>query len=244
MKPAVGVFDLASRTTEGIRHTAYGSHLHDEEEVVYDVSRIRIPRHFGKNGVVFPYHLECAAAQYMGDKLIGFSREPRILVLYHQNIVRRIKGYESQTLDNKINQENKDKDNIQTTTPSTAAVTTSSAAVTTLASSPLRLPAIDTGASIYKDIGYEDYKIVNEYWGMNVGQSYVVLISLSKIILASVKRSSSSTSSGKTNNEMNKRKSFSLIWSCPARLINQFCCDKNGDLLLSLSLPVSTAGNW
>ncbi|CAK9250500.1 unnamed protein product, partial [Sphagnum jensenii] len=61
-KPAVGVFDLASRTSEGIRNSAFGG---GDDRNDANIMRVRIPRHFGSNNVIVPYNLHSAAAQYL-----------------------------------------------------------------------------------------------------------------------------------------------------------------------------------
>jgi vacuolar protein sorting-associated protein 13A/C len=43
-KPVVGVFDLASNVTEGIRNTTT---VFDS-----DLDRVRLPRHIGKDGIL------------------------------------------------------------------------------------------------------------------------------------------------------------------------------------------------
>ena len=88
LKPAVGVFDLASRASEGIRNSAFGDDDPNFPWLKSDVARVRIPRHFGSNGVLEPYNIRCAAAQYMAEKLTGFQRESRVLILFHQCLFR------------------------------------------------------------------------------------------------------------------------------------------------------------
>jgi len=56
-KPAIGVFDLASNVTEGIRNTT----------TVFDqdgLDRVRLTRHIGKDGVVRPYSQREALGQF------------------------------------------------------------------------------------------------------------------------------------------------------------------------------------
>jgi hypothetical protein len=87
LKPAVGVFDLASRATEGIRGSAIGvNELYSRE----GIERSRIPRAFGRNGILQSFSLESAAAQYAADKLGDFKRDPRIVVCNHLHINRKL----------------------------------------------------------------------------------------------------------------------------------------------------------
>ena len=91
-KPAIGVLDLASKTTEGIRNSAFN-------ETFYDVSRdnllhgrFRVPRTFGPNGEIIPYDSRAAAAQYLADKVTGFDRDNRPKILFHHFLRRSLKG--------------------------------------------------------------------------------------------------------------------------------------------------------
>jgi len=87
LKPAVGVFDLAARATEGMR-----SNIVDErQDNRADVSRSRIPRAFGPGGILRVYSRYDAAAQYLLDKLIvSSSQDYRPLVLHHHYCTRGI----------------------------------------------------------------------------------------------------------------------------------------------------------
>jgi hypothetical protein len=91
LKPAVGVFDLASRATEGIRNTAFNNancgDISDDRDGIH---RYRIPRSFGRNNSLFIYDINAAAAQYLADCLTFFKTEPRLNVVYHQHINRKI----------------------------------------------------------------------------------------------------------------------------------------------------------
>lgn len=80
LKPAVGVFDLASRAAEGLRNTAYGGIDPLGNRATYNVTRSRIPRAFGRGGALLPYNMEAAAAQYVADTICGFQKNPRMLV--------------------------------------------------------------------------------------------------------------------------------------------------------------------
>jgi hypothetical protein len=94
LKPAVGVFDLASRATEGIRHTAFGSEVEAGKRLVV---RTRIPRSFGRSNVLVPYNNEAAAGQYLSDKLVNFNRDSRVMIVYHQHFIRTLAEPESES---------------------------------------------------------------------------------------------------------------------------------------------------
>jgi len=87
VKPMVGVFDLASRTTEGIRNTAFGSGTEEFQSVAV---RTRLPRAFGRSDALLPYAIKPAAAQYLANKLAKCPKEPAIRVVYHLHIKRKV----------------------------------------------------------------------------------------------------------------------------------------------------------
>ena len=89
VKPMVGVFDLASRTTEGIRNTAFGSEKESKGLSMAVATRIRLPRAFGRLDVLLPYAMKPAAAQYLANRLTGCPKDPPLRVVYHLHIVRR-----------------------------------------------------------------------------------------------------------------------------------------------------------
>jgi hypothetical protein len=92
LKPAVGVFDLASRATEGLRNTAFQSESNPiDDEGRYIIAK-RYPRSFGRQEVLLPYDPAMAASQYIADRLIHFSREHRFRVVHHQHIRREVVG--------------------------------------------------------------------------------------------------------------------------------------------------------
>ena len=82
------------------------------------------------------------------------------------------------------------------------------------------------------DIGYKDYVTVTESWGLYENQSYVTLVGSNRIMLTQV------LTNGGDGVE------FKLIWSCPAACIEQLYSDALGDLVLNVSTPVTTIGNW
>lgn len=92
LKPAVGVFDLASRATEGLRNTAFSGDpdLLDDR---FGTFRKRIPRAFGRNGQIALYDAKAAAAQYVADHMTFFQPDPRMLVVHHLYIRRKLEKF-------------------------------------------------------------------------------------------------------------------------------------------------------
>lgn len=90
LKPTVGVFDVVSRTTEGIRNSAFGALDVENQGDLSAVARTRIPRGFGRLHALLPYDEQAAAAQYLADKLTAFSRDPRLVVVHHQHLIRAV----------------------------------------------------------------------------------------------------------------------------------------------------------
>ncbi len=90
LKPAVGVLDFASRATEGLRNTAFNNH---DVEDRYGIHRKRIPRAFGRNGQIALYDARAAAAQYVADSLTFFKPEPRLQVVHHLYIRRKLERF-------------------------------------------------------------------------------------------------------------------------------------------------------
>ena len=88
LKPAVGVLDLASRTTEGIRHAAFNTRL--EADYLGITGRIRYPRQFGRFDELLCYDLNLATMQMIVDRLTQPTRETRFYVLHYLPIVRSL----------------------------------------------------------------------------------------------------------------------------------------------------------
>eukprot|EP00605_Chrysophyceae_sp_TOSAG23-4_P000339 GSChrysophyteH1.ASY1.ANO1.386.1 assembled CDS len=90
VKPVVGVFDLASRATEGIRNAAFDENNADKGKEAY-LHGTRLPRSFGRSDLLLPYSLHPAAAQYLAIKLAGFPIcNPPLRVVFHLNLKRSI----------------------------------------------------------------------------------------------------------------------------------------------------------
>ena len=89
IKPTVGLFDLASRATEGLRNAAMKDNENYEDRL--GIHRYRIPRSFGRNKLLVNYNEEKSAAQYVADHLTQFKADPRIRVVAHLQINRNIK---------------------------------------------------------------------------------------------------------------------------------------------------------
>lgn len=89
LKPAIGVLDLASRATEGLRNTAMHFEVGISAEIE-GVRRCRIPRAFGRAGLLQIYDSQAAAAQCLADYLADFKYDPRLLVVAHLYSRRKI----------------------------------------------------------------------------------------------------------------------------------------------------------
>lgn len=91
LKPAVGVFDLASRATEGLRHSAsVNKAALDAQTHRLQIRRLRFPRAFGRGKTLISFNEELSAAQYLVDSLTGFPREDRFLIVHHQHFHRKV----------------------------------------------------------------------------------------------------------------------------------------------------------
>ena len=86
LKPAVGVLDLASRATEGIRNSSALPGGASAYAGMVQLQRSRLPRHLSAiEGVIPPYEPSAAAAQHLSDCLfIGFNS--RVLIRSHCHI--------------------------------------------------------------------------------------------------------------------------------------------------------------
>jgi hypothetical protein len=280
-KPAVGVFDLASRTSEGIRNSAFGGSDMFIEKLDSHIMQARIPRHFGYNGVILPYNLHNAAAQYMADKLTEFPRDNRLLVVFHQHLIRQLSEahelikfkvplkYKSKGVgaviprnSSNANLSNASSDNINN---GDKISTKDSFTITDSEKPQMSQYELDKksysnpsksieehgnkscSVNIYRDLGYQDFdKNTTESWGMRINQSYVVLITVDRFLLAQVCSPNISDSFSNYPIKLKEEKSydFKLIWSCPASLIDQLYSDNRGDMILSVSTPVSAVGSW
>ena len=89
LKPAVSVFDFASRATEGIRYSAFSSGVEAwDPSKSRSLAKVRPPRTFGRDGLLIPYEAETAAVQLVVDKLTSCSRQTRFRVLHHYTFQR------------------------------------------------------------------------------------------------------------------------------------------------------------
>lgn len=108
LKPAVGVLDLASRASEGIRNSAMGVDGGEVYELNRSsVYRLRIPRAFGRppfassesSLVIVPFCEKAAAAQYLADTLTQFQSTPRLHILHHMFMRRNTNKEVSSDID-------------------------------------------------------------------------------------------------------------------------------------------------
>jgi hypothetical protein len=220
LKPAVGVFDLASRATEGMRNNAYGGVSSDASVV----SRQRIPRAFGRSGLLKVYNQREAAAQFLTEKLIGDIKENRMSVVHHRHYIRRLPDMPDTicwTNPTKIH----DPDN---------------------ANMPER-----ESSKLVRDIGFEDFKSLPEAWGMQRHRSYVSLIGVDRLLLAEIVAAGGdgcedappAVTAEPQPQPQPQPPEFRVVWSCPASCIEQLFCDARGDLILSVNTYVSVGGS-
>ena len=83
LKPAVGVIDAVSRTTEGIKNATFSNHQRFNGTEIEDISyhtRIRIPRTFDRAGRIIKYDRDGAMVQELVNQTFGCGR---LKVLHH-----------------------------------------------------------------------------------------------------------------------------------------------------------------
>lgn len=249
LKPAIGVFDLASRATEGLRNTAFTM----DPELIDDrfgIHRTRIPRNFGRKKLLLTYDLQKAAAQYAADSLNGFRSDPRMHVVHHFHHVRttnsssRRRSSIGDTLLEAITEENANR----------------------LAAGGKAIAADGSEFNRAK-FGTE---LVEEAWGMPIKSSYLVLVCPDRVLLIQVmnKRDQQSlrngfysktihqyvssiaaSSNNHSSNYQHRLSSVSdtilkLVWSLPAACISEMHSDLKGDLVLFTNTPVHLTGPW
>ena len=175
LKPAVGVFDLVSRGTEGLRNTAFGG----GDRLLGDrthIARSRVPRAFGRGGVLLPYCLEAAAAQYVADTLCGFVRKERMWIALHLHIDRKVPLplLSSQAAAMSISTISPGGDSSPPSpddgSPSTA-----------LSPSPPTRPNAWPPSN-----WYPEQREMTERWGMAAGESYLCLIAEGRVLLTHI----------------------------------------------------------
>ena len=187
LKPAVGVFDLVSRGTEGLRNTAFGG----GDRLLGDrthIARSRIPRAFGRGGVLLPYCLEAAAAQYVADTLCGFVRKERMWVALHLHIDRKVPLpvlplQQSATTaatwpveaPGRASSPPPALSDDDTNVPSTA-----TSACTSPSPRPTRPNAWPPSS------WYPEQREMTERWGMAAGESYLCLIAEGRVLLTHI----------------------------------------------------------
>ncbi|RYH29744.1 hypothetical protein EON65_07470 [archaeon] len=221
LKPAVGVFDLASRATEGIRNAAFSS----TSDIIVEMKgtyRTRVPRAFGRSGVLLAYDAHAAAAQYMIDSLAGFKADPRMHVIGHLYLVRKV----SEDLKNKYHDfSDKNRETSRRRDSNILAI----------------LDEEEVSKNVQESWGMS----VEKQYLITVGSDRVVLMEI-------LNYSSDDANAGITNTTPtsgNKKKKAvanyrRFVWSCPAQYIDQLYCDNRGDLVLTLSHSVHIASPW
>lgn len=217
LKPAVGVLDLASRATEGLKNSA----LNIDPELRDGVHRKRIPRPFGRNRQLTVYDERSAAAQYVADTLTMFKQEPRLHVVHHLHVLRSIITRPFSRDGLKDDDDDRDRDS-----------SFSRQGDEVHQSSVTAHPATESW-------GYP----INSSYLILVTPKQIALIELMNMMMApsdrdKSKRASMSSSRRKAN------KSCKFIWTCPAEFIDQLFSDSRGDLIISLNSSVLTSGPW
>jgi hypothetical protein len=250
LKPAVGVFDLASRATEGLRNTASTQQDKGIVTQLETIHRTRIPRSFGRLGLLLNYDASAAAAQYIADSLTGFLAEPRMHVISHLFHRRNLKSNE-----------------IDPNDPSQSAVSMM------LHLRPKSMGFLSSNKQILASLTQRQMTIQEEIcslpqyecWGMRIFNYYLTLVCPDRITLVQISNDPSliynhkKSLKGSTNTRQNsssllKKKSTQniatkkvyrkMIWTCPANAIEQFGPDPRGDLIITVNTPVALSGQW
>lgn len=244
LKPAVGVFDLASRATEGLRNTASTNADGGIVSQLQTVHRTRIPRAFGQLGLMVVYDAHAAAAQYMTDSLTGFKYETRLSVLAHLFHKRKLPRQQHQR---------------RTSFQHHAAVSAVLAQSRPLSLGyhlPVKSPVIAA----------EFAARPTEVWGMQINAFYLTIVCPDRVALIQLsgeknydddvnssrfsrrkRRTSNANPSSASTLARHRKLSRKWIWSCPANCIDQLCSDSNGDLMIITNQHVSlnpTTASW
>lgn len=221
LKPAVGVLDLASRATEGLKNSALNIDSELRDGVVH---RKRIPRPFGRNRQLTVYDERSAAAQYVADTLTMFKQEPRLHVVHHLHVLRciitetTVKPFSR----DELKDDDRDSANRQGEDVHQSSVTAH--------------PSTESW-------GYP----INSSYLILVTPKQIALIELMNVMTPPLDRDKSKrTVSISTSSSRRKasNKSCKFIWTCPAEFIDQLFSDSKGDLIISLNSSVLISGPW
>lgn len=224
LKPAVGVLDLASRATEGLKNSALN--IIDPDDLRDGVvHRKRIPRPFGRNRQLTVYDERSAAAQYVADTLTMFKQEPRLHVVHHLHVLRCIITKDI------LKDDDRDRDR------SNSSSSGSRQGEEVHQSSVTAHPSTESW-------GYP----INSSYLILVTPKLIALIELMNTMAPSSDNNNSRDKSKRGTSMSSSRrkanKSCKFIWTCPAEFIDQLFSDSRGDLVLSLNSSVMTSGPW
>jgi len=221
LKPAVGVFDLASRATEGIRNVAFSGGI---DEICmddrYGIHIYRIPRAFGRQKSVQIYDVRAAAAQYIADMLTSFKKEPRLNVVHHMHTVRKIIRTalsDAQFLQSrKVSQHDSNAEAL---------------------AEEVQCPVLEAWG----------YPVHGSYIAL-VCPDRLVLAQIVQPGTDSIfgRRLPNATTWDSSNSSGSSRRVLSVkfIWSCPADCVDQLFSDPRGDLILTINSSLHVTGQW
>ena len=215
MKPAVGVLDLASRATEGIRNSAFSGGVDGLSEDRFGIHRYRIPRAFGRQKAVQVYDVPAAAAQYLADMLTAFKSDPRMAVVHHMHTIRKVaRPSVCNTLFMQFGDANSQESD-------------------------------DGEEEIkYSILEAWGYSVQNSYIALICPDRLVLAQILPQGGDVLYGRTGGWSSSSSTNNATKKTLGIRFIWSCPAEFIDQLYSDPWGDLIITINTPLYVSGQW
>jgi hypothetical protein len=256
-KPAVGVLDLTSRAAEGVRNAAFNTKL--EAGYMNILGRLRLPRQFGRDGLILPYSYRKSMVQLIVDRLTMPSRKLRYYI-YHSFCFQRSRVSLN-------NQSRKDAD-LPKKTRRKSIVRQGNMIINSTDDEQILSNTgscdIDDCLGSHRRVG--SMRIDNEndrgreIKGYTIGDDFFVTISSDKIMLfcvnlymhgSSCKFNSSRNASGNCLTELHHATqevaNVKLVWSCPTLCVGEFSSDSRGDVVLSVaqsSPPVQSLGHW
>jgi len=258
-KPAVGVLDLTSRAAEGVRNAAFNTKL--EAGSMNILGRLRVPRQFGRDGLIRPYSLRSSMIQLIADRLTMPTRTLRYYIFYSFCFQR-----------SRVSHNNQSKKDV---------IDTRKTRRKSLVRHGNMIINVDDEKQSMQDDGVEEDNVSGgddthgrvmsmrvenendrgrEIKGYVIGDSYFVTISADKIMLfcvnlhmhgSSCKFNSSRNASGDPPKDLHHATqdvvNVKLVWSCPTQCVGEFSSDSRGDVVLTMdhsSPPVQSSGFW
>eukprot|EP01036_Dinobryon_divergens_P026996 gene26996-35701_t len=218
LKPAVGVLDLASRATEGIRNSAFSGGVDGSQgEDRFGIHRYRIPRAFGRQKAVQVYDESAAAAQYLADMLTAFKSDPRLSVVHHMHTIRKVAR---PSVCNTLFMQFGSASSLQS----------------------------DEGEEEIKYSVLEawGYSVQNSYIVLICPDRLVLAQILPQGGDVLYGRTGSWSSSSSSSHTIANKKALGVrfIWSCPAECIDQLFSDPWGDLIITINTSLFVTGQW